>query len=137
MERYGEHISELLGEAVEDGDGETVEVVTCFYFNADGLLSKFVFSGDFQIRLGSKHHVLPVFTVLQHCAEDGDRACDDVALAGFAVFKGGQPCLCVQRKGNILVADCEHIKQPPSLRCLLPLLYLHKQLDEIDTGIYL
>ena len=46
MERYGEHISELLGEAVDDGDGETVEVVTCFYFNSDGLLSKFVFSGD-------------------------------------------------------------------------------------------
>lgn len=47
VERYGEEIAALLGEVAEgDGDGETVEVVTCFYFNGDGRLSKFVFSGD-------------------------------------------------------------------------------------------
>ena len=47
MERYGYHVADSLGEVADgDGDGETVEVVTCFYFNGDGLLSKFVFSGD-------------------------------------------------------------------------------------------
>ena len=47
MERYGDGIAEFLGEAAEEyGDGETVEVITCFYFNGDGRLSKFVFSGD-------------------------------------------------------------------------------------------
>lgn len=46
-ERYGIEILEGLGEAVDgNGDGETVEVVTCFYFNDCGYLSKFVFSGD-------------------------------------------------------------------------------------------
>ncbi len=47
MDRYGYHIADSLGEVADgDGDGETVEVITCFYFNGDGLLSKFVFSGD-------------------------------------------------------------------------------------------
>ena len=47
MERYGVQIADSLGEVADgDGDGETVEVVTCFYFNGDGLLSKFVFSGE-------------------------------------------------------------------------------------------
>ena len=45
MERYGIESLKSLGEAAED-DGETLEVITCFYFNAEGELSKFVFSGE-------------------------------------------------------------------------------------------
>lgn len=49
-ERYG--VSPELSmslETMEDRlgtDGETVELVTCFYYDADGRLSKFIFSGD-------------------------------------------------------------------------------------------
>ena len=49
-ERYGVPLGEDggLGIPVDEGmgDGEAVEVITCFYYNEDGQLSKFVFSGD-------------------------------------------------------------------------------------------
>lgn len=46
IERYGDGVAVGLGDDMDDGDGETVEVITCFYYNENGLLSKFVFSGD-------------------------------------------------------------------------------------------
>lgn len=83
-----------------DADGETVELVTCFYYDADGRLSKFIFSGD---------------TVLEDIENYYARKSRICSRCG----QSERHCRCEKPSFKLVDEECEHVRAsllPPNVR---------------------